>query len=98
MTISSLAFYDKNGQEIDRPETDNAQYKVLAKKMTGSEINRCWVAYANGMPVEVKKLSDGELKRINSKMTEVPETVFDKYIKYLRSESQRLSVSNIRRD
>lgn len=98
MAIKSLIFYDKNGEETQKPETDNGQYKVLAKKMTGEEINRYWVAYAHGLPVEVKKLSDGELKRLNFKMTEVTEPVFDKYMKYLRSESLRMSVSNIRRE
>jgi hypothetical protein len=93
-----LAFYNKVGQEIDKPDTENNQHKVLAKKMTGNEISRYWVAYSNGMPVEVKKLSDGELRKVNSKMTEVPESVFVKYMKYLRSESLRMSVSNIRND
>lgn len=91
-----LAFYDKSGQEIEKPDTENKQYKVLAKKMSGTEINRYWVSYANGMPVEVKKLSDGELRTINSKMVEVSESIFTKYMKYLRSESLRMSVSNIR--
>lgn len=98
MAIKSLVFYDKSGSEIPKPETENNQYRVLAKKMTGSEINRYWICYANGLPVDVKKLSDGELKRSNSKLTEVTEPVFEKYMKYLRSESLRLSVNNIRRE
>lgn len=93
-----VIYYNKLGEEIEKPYLEKDLYKVLAKKMIGNEINRYWAAYANGMLVETKKLNDGELRSINSKMTEVPESVFLKYMKYLQSKTQRMSVSNIRND
>ena len=85
-------YYDINGNEMVFPDNQGHEYKVFAK-CNGS---RYWISHIWGKPTDTKKQSIAEIKSANPQLLPVTETIFNKYIKFLGSSSNRMSISSVK--
>lgn len=88
----STTYYDINGNEMVLPDNQAHEYKVFAK----SNGSRYWISHIWGKPTDTKKQSIAEIKSANPQLLQVTETMFNKYIKFLGSSSNRMSISSVK--
>lgn len=98
-----ITYYKKNGNETPSSQyTENDDWKYLAKYVEFKSNNetivkRYFVKMRGAEILDGRNLSDYEIKNTyTAKFKEVPSEIFNKYIKYLRSETN-ISLSSIRR-
>lgn len=90
-----ITYIDHSGTEVTE-FAPGMEYRAIAKKIIGEELDRYYIYRASGRLIDPKSVNPRQLKNLNKQLVPVSAEVYDLYLRYIHG-TTKTPISSIER-